>query len=113
MITFDEVLNLNYYKKTSYTGWMNGMRFLIKREVVKEQTTDENGETVETETPQFHAWVWPGPYIFSLTPDDKKLDYTAPFSDEGKQAIVDWINETYTSHEDMWSTEKKTIKVDK
>lgn len=30
MLTFDEVLNLNYYRKTSYTGWINGMRFLIK-----------------------------------------------------------------------------------
>ena len=25
MLTSDEVLNLNYYKKTSYTGWINGM----------------------------------------------------------------------------------------
>lgn len=32
MLTSDEVLNLNYYKKTSYTGWINGMRFLIRRE---------------------------------------------------------------------------------
>ena len=32
MITTDEILNLNYYKKTTYTGWMEGMRFLIRRE---------------------------------------------------------------------------------
>ena len=36
MLTTDEVLNLNYYKKTTYTGWINGMRFLIKREAPEE-----------------------------------------------------------------------------
>ena len=55
MLTSDEVLNLNYYKKTSYTGWINGMRFLIRREA------PEEGDAF------FHAWVWPGPLIFSLT----------------------------------------------
>ena len=53
MLTSDEVLNLNYYKKTSYTGWINGMRFLIRREA------PEEGDAF------FHAWVWPGPLIFS------------------------------------------------
>ena len=67
MLTFDEVLNLNYYKKTSYTGWINGMRFLIKREA------PEEGDAF------FHAWVWPGPLIFSLTDDSLKTDFTAPF----------------------------------
>ncbi len=47
MLTSDEVLNLNYYKKTSYTGWINGMRFLIRREA------PEEGDAF------FHAWVWP------------------------------------------------------
>ena len=37
MLTSDEVLNLNYYKKTSYTGWINGMRFLIRREAPEER----------------------------------------------------------------------------
>ena len=54
MLTSDEVLNLNYYKKTSYTGWINGMRFLIRREA------PEEGDAF------FHAWVWPGPLILSL-----------------------------------------------
>jgi hypothetical protein len=86
MLTFDEVLNLNYYKKTSYTGWINGMRFLIKREA------PEEGDAF------FHAWVWPGPLIFSLTDDSLKTDFTAPFSNEGKQQVVDWINAQYEDH---------------
>lgn len=48
MLTYDDALNLNYYKKTTFTGWMNGMRFLIKREepVIKEATEDTPEERV-------------------------------------------------------------------
>lgn len=100
MITFDDVLNLNYYKKTSFSGWVNGMRFLIKRE----QPEEEGADAI------FHAWVWPGPFIFDLTPDEKKIDRTAPFSDEGKQEIVDWLNDIYLERSDLWSTEKKVLR---
>lgn len=95
MLTSDEVLNLNYYKKTSYTGWINGMRFLIRREA------PEEGDAF------FHAWVWPGPLIFSLTDDSLKTDFTAPFTNEGKQQVVDWINAQYEDHPEKWSHEKK------
>ena len=49
MLTYDDALNLNYYKKTTFTGWMGGMRFLIKRE------TPEDADAI------FHVWIWPGP----------------------------------------------------
>lgn len=92
MLTYDEALNLNYYKKTSFTGWMNPLRFLIKMEKTEEDDAI------------FHAWVWPGPYIFEKTEDSLKLDATAPFTEEGKHQIVDWINNQYELHKDVWST---------
>ena len=91
MLTYDEVLNLNYYKKTTYTGWMKPLRFLIKMQ------KPEEGD------PIFHAWVWPGPYIFDLTDETLKIDTTAPFTEEGKCQIVDWINEQYETYKDKWS----------
>ena len=94
MITTDEILNLNYYKKTTYTGWMEGMRFLIRREA------PEDGDAI------FHAWVWPGPYIFNLTDDDRKFDATFPFTNEGKQQVVDWINSSFEEHKDLWPKRK-------
>jgi len=38
VLTYDEALNLNYYKKTSFTGWMNPLRFLIKMEQPEESS---------------------------------------------------------------------------
>ena len=94
MLTTDEVLNLNYYKKITYTGWMGGMRFLIQREA------PEEGDAI------FHVWVWPGPYIFDLTADERKFDATFPFTEEGKQQAVDWINAQFEEHKSLWPKRK-------
>ena len=94
MLTYDEILNMNYYKKTSYTGWMEGMRFLIRRE------TPEEGDAF------FHVYAWPGPYIFSLVEDEKKIDATFPFTEEGRCQCVDWLNEQFTTRTDLWPTQK-------
>ena len=104
MLTYDEVLNLNYYKKTSYSGWMEGMRFQIKREV------PETAEGEEPATPYFHVWIWPGPYIFELTPAEKKFTAQFPFSEEGKKQAVDWINAQYQERLSLWP-KKKTDEV--
>lgn len=97
MLTADDVLNLNYYKKASYSGWINGMRFLIRREA------PEDGDAC------FHAWVWPGPLIFDRTDDALKEEFTAPFTADGKQQTVDWINAQYEAHPEKWSQERKVL----
>lgn len=104
MLTYDEVLNLNYYKKTTYTGWMGGMRFLIKREqpVIPDPETGEE----KPQDPIFHVWIWPGPYIYALTPAEKKFTAQFPFSEDGKRQAVDWINAQYEEHSELWPKQK-------
>lgn len=105
MLTYDDALNLNYYKMTTYTGWMGGMRFIIKREepIIKPATDDTPAEKGD---PIFHAWIWPGPYIFDLTDDSIKVDNTFPFTEDGKKKCVDWINETYEARIKEWPRRK-------
>jgi hypothetical protein len=104
MLTYEEVLNLNYYKKTTYTGWMEGMRFLIKRE--QPAVTDpETGEEKPGE-PIFHVWIWSGPYIYELTPVERKYTAQFPFTEEGKRQAVDWINEQFEVHREEWPKRK-------
>lgn len=99
MITYDEILNLNYYKKTTYTGWLGGMRFKIKRETPE----GSDGEAAE---PIFRVWIWAGPYIFDKTPAEKKYTAQFPFSEDGKKQAVDWINEQYQARMDEWPARK-------
>lgn len=94
MLTYENALNLNYYKKTSFTGWMSPIRFKIAKE------TPEDGNAI------FHAWVWPAPYIFEKVEDSLKLSYTAEFSEDGKKEIVDWVNQQYETYKDVWSNKK-------
>ena len=86
MLTYDDALNLNYYKKTSFTGWTKPIRFLIKK------------DTLEDESTVFHAWVWPEPYIFELVDESQKTDFVAPFTEDGKIQVVDWINAQQESY---------------
>lgn len=94
MLSYDDALSLEYYKKTSYTGWMEGMRFLIKKE--QEEESD----------PILHGWIWPGPYIFDKTEDSSKEDHIEPFTEEGRKAMVDWVNGMFEDPSRKWSKRK-------
>lgn len=106
MLTYDEVLNMNYYKKTSYTGWMGGMRFLIKKEQPPTPEVVEGEEPLPAPDPLFRVWIWPGPYIYDLTDVSKKFTATFPFTEEGRCQSVDWINDQYELHKDLWTKRK-------
>ena len=85
MITTDDVLNMNFYKKETFTGSYKGMRYLLKKDT-------------EEETNIFRCYVWPGPYNFATTPDEQKTMATFPFTEAGKQEAVDWMNEYRRTH---------------
>ena len=85
MITTEEILNMNFYKKEKFTGSYKGMRYLVKK------------DKDDAENDIFRATVWPGPYNFATTPDDQKISATFPFTEEGKQQAVDWMNEQWCS----------------
>lgn len=109
MITCDDILNLNFYKKEKFTGSYQGMRYLIKKdklEIPAEANTDGTN-TSETSLPTvsmdvFHVTIWPGPYNFASTPDTKKTCTTFPFTQEGKRQLVDWLNEQWRMHSEKW-----------
>ena len=94
VFSYDDALNMEFYKKSSFTGWTGGMRFKIAKE------TPEEGD------PVFHVWVWPGPYIFDLTDESLKTETTFPFTEEGRKQSVDWINEQYEARIKEWPQKK-------
>jgi hypothetical protein len=80
MITYDDILSLNFYKKEKFTGSCHGMRYRICK------CESESGDV-------FEVTAWNGPYIYSVTPDSEKTVASFPFTEEGKKQVVDWLNE--------------------
>lgn len=83
MIERRRLLSLGYYKKApSFTGSDKNKCYKI------EKVSEEGAEDL------FMATIWPGPYSSENTPDEKKLSQTAPFTEDGLQELVDWMNST-------------------
>ncbi len=89
MIATEDVLNMSYYQKEKFTGSYRGMRYLL-------QKSSADGADV------FLAYIWPGPYNFASTEDRLKTSATFPFTDEGKQMAVDWLNEQWLLRKGEW-----------
>ena len=47
----------------------------------------------EGEPDKIQAVIWPGPFIFSVTEDEKKTYQEFEFSEDGIKAAVAWLNE--------------------
>ena len=67
-------ISIPFLKKSRFTGSFKGMRYvLIKHE--KEL-----------------AIIWPEPFNFEVTPDEKKHHRDFPFTTDGIWEAVDWLN---------------------
>lgn len=92
MITNEDILNMNFYKKEKFTGSYRGMRYLIRKDSVPEEDA-------------FSVTVWRGPYNYDTTPEEKKTTCRFPFTPEGKRQVVDWLNAQWESRKSEWETQ--------
>lgn len=89
MIEKEKFHVLNYVKKEEYTGSMNGMRYMLRKKAV--------GEEVRLETV-----IWPEPFGYGKTPEEKKQRKEFPLSTEGVEQAVDWMNRQYEVQSALW-----------
>ena len=82
MIDLDGMISIPYLKKTVFTGSHKGMNFMIKK------AGSEEGDKIR-------STVWPGPFNFAVTEDEKKTSRDFAFSQEGLKEAVAWLNEYY------------------
>ena len=82
MIEKEKFHVLNYVKKEEYTGSMEGMRFMLKKKASGEET-------------RLETIIWPEPFGYGKTPEEKKQRKEFPLSAEGVEQAVDWMNEQY------------------
>lgn len=90
MITREDILSMEYLKKTEFTGSHLGMRYRL------EGAADENGEK------RLRCTVWPEPFHFFATPAEKKESAEFAFAEEGVEAAVAWMNEKLDKEKDKW-----------
>lgn len=84
---------LNYVKKEEYTGSMDGMRYMLKKKVQGDET-------------KLEVIIWPEPFCYAKTEEEKKQRITFAFTPEGVSEAGDWLNEQYLAQKPLWDLSK-------
>lgn len=78
VISLKGEMTLELLKKSRYFGSHKGMRFRLSKE-----------------EEQLQATVYPEPYSWEYTPKEQKEPQFFPFSEEGLDQAVAWLNQKY------------------
>lgn len=82
MLERKDFLSLNFVKKEDYTGSHQGMRFMLHQATVEDEK-------------KLQVYIWPEPFCFGATEDEKKLTEYFAFSEDGLAEAIAWMNERY------------------
>jgi hypothetical protein len=85
MIERKDILSPEFLKKDAYTGSYQGMRYRLSMDGDGEQRV-------------LQAVVWPEPYNYFHTEEKLKLKSRFPFTEEGINHAIDWMNEEWEAH---------------
>ena len=95
MIEAKDILSMNFYSYgEAFTGSDSGMRFRVKMEK-RETGRDENDKPVYEK--YFDVAVWPEPYSYESTEEDKITKKEFPFTEEGYRAVIEHLNANIAS----------------
>ena len=90
MIRREEILSLEYLKKTEFTGCHQGMRYRL------EGADRDGGEK------KLLCTVWPEPFSYSRTADEEKAREELGFDEDGIVEAIAWMNDRLISEKDRW-----------
>lgn len=87
----------NYIKREEYCASIEGMRYMLRK---KETEVGNRLEVI----------IWPQPYCYAKTPEEKKQRRTFSFSPEGLEEAIGWMNEQLVEQKPLWEL-SKTVKL--
>lgn len=90
MIDLHGQAGLPYINRSVYTGSCQGMRYRLNKKVKEEENCLE-------------AVIYPEPYSFEATPEEEKTFREFPFTQEGFDEAVAWLNEEYERQKERWN----------
>jgi len=79
MIQREDILSMDFLKKTEYTASHQGMRYRL------EGVSSETGKMLK-------ATVWPEPFNYFTTPEEEKQSELFDFSEDGIVDAIGWMN---------------------
>ena len=94
MINREDVLSMEYLKKTEYTGCHQGMRYRLEK-----KETEEGKYLLVT--------VWPEPFNYFTTPEDQKTTNQFSFDEDGVVDAIAWMNDLLFEQKDRWDAAPK------
>ncbi|MDE6566930.1 MAG: hypothetical protein K2K70_04240 [Lachnospiraceae bacterium] len=82
-----------YRKKAVLNASYQGMRYQIRRKTWMEGEQEQNC---------LLATVWPEPYCYDKTPEEKRETKEFPYEEESLDQIHVWLCERYESNQEYW-----------
>ncbi|MBE5883995.1 MAG: hypothetical protein E7291_06220 [Lachnospiraceae bacterium] len=95
MIKREDILSMEYLKKTEYTGSHRGMRYRL------EGAAADDGKRLK-------VTVWPEPFNFVTTPEEQKKSEFFSFDEDGVMDAVAWMNDRLFQDKEKWEREKQS-----
>lgn len=95
MIQREDILSMEYLKKSEFSGSHQGMRYRL------EGATDEEGGK------KLKVTVWPEPFNFFKTPEEEKNSAFFSFDEDGVVDAVAWMNDRLFEERDRWADSSK------
>lgn len=110
MVNRRDLLHLSFYKKSPYLGSDGPLRYRIEKaeeEIPANDTEDGDnspGDTSETAENAgdgseknatrtvLKVTIWPGPFSYDKTPEEKMSSENFEFSEEALDEICEWIS---------------------
>lgn len=89
MINREDILSMEYLKKTEYTGCHQGMRYRLEG-------------AMQGEEKKLKVTVWPEPFnYFNTRPEDKTESFFS-FDEDGILDAIRWMNQRLFEEKDKW-----------
>ncbi len=111
MVKIEEILSMEYLKKTEFTGSTEGMRYRLEK--FEKKIVSDSGE--EHSEKMLLCTIWPEPFNFVTTPADQKQSNEFTFDRDGVEDAVAWMNDKLFEMHDKfekapqnWDTYKLT-----
>lgn len=89
MIDRQDILSMEYLKKTEFTGSHQGMRYRLE------------GVSAGDEK-KLLVTVWPEPFNYFKTPEEEKERAEFSFDEDGVVDAVAWMNDRLFEEKDRW-----------